>query len=185
VHLEVESTVILFCLIGGIYGYNQLTLYYPVAKVIQEDQRNEGIQIDLHYEHYVLGSALVYDLTNVSNDKTAADVFRVFLQSAKKLSSHHFEKVVISFRGKSKFYIDGDYFNELGIQFGEQNPIYTIRTFPQNIHDLNGKKAFETWEGGIFGVLKEQMDDFNEFNKMWYLNELGIKNTMKLPETDL
>jgi len=54
-----------------------------------------------------------------------------------------------------------------------QNPVYTMRTFPQNVYALDGSPAFETWSGGLLGVLGKQLEDFSEFHKQWYLNEIS------------
>ena len=61
----------------------------------------------------------------------------------------------------------------LGEEFGEQNPVYTIRTFPEHLSRPDGAQAFSTWTGGILGVLSKQMDDFNKFNKEWYIEDLS------------
>lgn len=50
-----------------------------------------------------------------------ADVFRVLLQYAQRIQSKRFDTVQLAYKGKTKFLLDGDYF---------QNPVYTMRTFP-------------------------------------------------------
>jgi hypothetical protein len=47
--------------------------------------------------------------------------------------------------------------------------VYTIRTFSENVMNPDGTNAFPQWTGGMLGVLKEQMEDFDDFNKKWYL----------------
>ena len=50
--------------------------------------------------------------------------------------------------------------------------MYTIRTFPENLRTPDGERAFSVWEGGMFGVLKAQMEDFNEFHDEWYMDDM-------------
>ena len=64
------------------------------------------------------------------------------------------------------------YFRELGKEYDFQNPIYTARTFPENVYTLDGEKAFPSWTGGLIGVMGKQMEDFAEFHKQWYINDL-------------
>ena len=83
--------------------------------------------------------------------------------------------VKLSHAGNEKFRITGEYFKKLGLEFGEQNPVYTIRTMPQNLYKPDGTAAFGTWTGGVLGVLNNQMEDFNEFHRQWYVSDLAGK----------
>ncbi|MNU11538.1 hypothetical protein D3C72_2594780 [compost metagenome] len=53
--------------------------------------------------------------------------------------------------------------------------MYTIRTFPQNVWKLDGTAAYETWTGGMLGVLSKQMEDVNQFAKDWFIADLATK----------
>lgn len=163
---------IIIIIVIGVYIFNYVTLTLPTDSKINEDNRNEGISIDVHYKYYVLFNTLEYNLKNVPTDKAAADVFRVFLQTASTLKDKKFKKVELSYKGTTKFILIGDYFKQLGSEFGEQNPIYTMRTFPENLYNINGEASYSKWEGGMLGVLNKQMEDFNDFNKKWYLDDL-------------
>ncbi len=75
-------------------------------------------------------------------------------------------------RGKTKFKIDGDYFQTLGEEYSWQNPIYIVRTFSKNLKNPDGTRTYPKWTGGWLGVTKEQMEDFNDFHKKWYLEDI-------------
>ena len=156
----------------GIYSFNYFQLQHPLNDALEEDYRNEGIEVSVHFGNYVNPSILVYDLKSVSNTKSMADVFRVFLQFAEKMKEKNFDVVELSFRGKTKFKIDGDYFQTLGEEYSWQNPIYTVRTFSENLKNPDGTRAYPKWSGGLLGVAKEQMEDFNDFHKKWYLEDM-------------
>lgn len=119
------------------------------------------------------GQKLVYDLTSVAPTNSMADVFRVFLQFASAEKDKQFGSIELGFRGRPKFLIRGDYFQQLGKEFGTQNPVYTIRTFPENVMKLDGSKAYPTWTGGFIGVSGKQMEDFNDFHRQWWFNDLA------------
>lgn len=170
-------TVIAFAiLVGGIYLFNYLTLTQPVLTKIDFDSRNSGIEVDLHYKNYINPKVLVFNLKNVSNDKAVADVFRVLLQTTSELKEKDFETVELAFQGTTKFKLNGSYFKELGIEYDTQNPVYTMRTFPKNLMDITGKSVYGEWTGGLLGVLNKQMEDFNEFNRKWYLEDMSLKH---------
>lgn len=80
--------------------------------------------------------------------------------------------ILLQSKGKTKFQLKGDYFRQLGIEYGQQNPVYTMRTFTEHLYTSEGDKAFGTWTGGLLGVLKEQMEDFEEFHKKWYVEDM-------------
>ena len=163
--------VIVVLIVGLVYGINH-TINGPLQKVISDDSRNKGVEAKAYYGNMRL-SILVFDLTNISSSNSRLDVFRVLLQFAQALKDKRFDSVQLAWRGKVKFVVSGEYFQKLGQEYDTQNPMYTIRTFPENLRTVAGERAFSEWEGGIFGVLKAQMDDFNHFHDQWYLDELS------------
>jgi len=144
----------------------------PLADVLKADSRNSGIHMTAHYGNYTVPSVLVLDLRKVSGKNSTADVFRVFLQYAEAIQKKEFETVNLNCKGKIKFVLKGDYFRELGREYDFQNPVYTARTFPENVYTPDGKKAFPSWTGGLIGVTGKQMEDFAEFHQQWYINDL-------------
>ncbi len=83
-----------------------------------------------------------------------------------------FETVNLKCKDKTKFVLKGDYFRRLGKEYDFQNPVYTMRTFPENVYTLDGEKAFPSWTGGLIGVTGKQMEDFAEFHQQWYIDDL-------------
>lgn len=164
--------VAIVIVIGGIYLFNYLTLIQPVLKSINSDTRNTGIEIELHYKNYVITDDVVFNLKKVSGDKSVTDVFRVLLQTTTALKDKEFKTVELAYKGNSKFKLKGTYFKKLGEEFETQNPVYIMRTFPENLLDMNEQAAYSEWTGGLLGVFNKQMEDFTDFNKKWYLEDL-------------
>lgn len=168
----VSSIALAAVLTGGVAAWNHVTLQSPMQEVLDEDSRNSGIDVRAHYKSYLLPGTLVFDLREVGGDKAPVDVFRVFLQFAHAMKSERFDRVELAFRGETKFVLDGAAFQEIGQEFGQQNPMYTVRTFPERLRKPDGSRAFEQWEGGALGVATQQMEDFSEFHRQWYIDEL-------------
>lgn len=168
----VWAILVVALLIGGLYFFNYLNLTQPVMTKINSDSRNSGIKFELHYKNYISTSTLIYNLQSISGDKSKSDVFRVFLQTTAALKDKKFETIELDYNGTPKFTLKGDYFSDLGNDYDTQNPVYTIRTFPSHLYNLTGQAAYGEWTGGLLGVLGKQMDDFNDFNEKWYLNNL-------------
>ncbi len=115
---------------------------------------------------------MVFDLHDISGEKSRLDVTRVLLQFAERIQDQRFDRAILAFQGSPRFVLEGAYFQELGAEYQTQNPAYTLRTMPQNTYNLDGTAAFSTWEGGLLGVLGRQMEDFGELHDRWYLTEL-------------
>lgn len=165
--------ILVFCVIGvGVFSFNYFTVAKPLSDVLESEARNSGINMRAHYGRYIQPKVLAIDMHHVSGDKSAADVFRVFLQYSSRLKGKSFDNVLLQSKGKTKFVLEGDYFKELGEEYGAQNPVYTMRTFTEHVYTPEGKKAFGTWTGGLLGVLNKQMEDFGEFHKKWYVEDM-------------
>jgi hypothetical protein len=163
---------ILIIIVGGIYGVNYVNLSKPVQYNLSQDERNEVVDIQVKYKYYIIPSTLVFNLKNVSEEAAAIDVFRVLLKTASSIQYKNFNVVELSYKGTMKFYIKGDYFQKIGKEYDEQNPVYTMRTLPENLFKPNGSHAYEKRTGGLLIVLSEQLEDFNDFCNKWFLDDL-------------
>ncbi|MGX4640871.1 hypothetical protein [Massilia sp. SYSU DXS3249] len=155
---------------------NYINLQYAMSQVQKADSRNEGIQVFVHYEYFVNPNVLIYDLRDVSGTSSPMDVTRVLLQYAEQQKARSFKAVQLSHRGHEKFMLEGGYFQELGREYGKQNPAYTLRTLPENLYKSDGSRAFGSWTGGMLGVLGRQMEDFMTWHRSWYIDELNSEN---------
>jgi hypothetical protein len=157
---------------SGLWGCNYVRLQAPVQKVLDADSRNAGIEVRAHYALYIPGDTLVFDLRRVGPDLAPVDVFRVFLQYAQAMKAEQFKRVELAYQGRTKFILGGEDFRQMGVEYGDQNPMYTMRTFPEKLRTAEGLPAFETIEGGALGVLGAQMEQFGEFHRKWYIDAL-------------
>jgi len=149
-----------------LYQHNQLQA--PMNEVLAADSRNSGIKVDVSYDGWLPSKTIVYNLREFSGS-SQLDVFRVLMQYAVKKKDTRFERVYLAHQGQKKFLLSGDFFQKTGQEFEGENPVYVIRTFPENVFNLDGERAFTQWSGGVLGVLAKQTEDFAEFNRRWYL----------------
>jgi hypothetical protein len=139
------------------------------AAVLAGDPRNKGVDFRLLRN----GDRLTFDLQGVSTDKAPLDVMRVLLQTAQALKEKRYNVVELRFRNAPRFLLPGTAFAVMGAEYTTQNPVYTIRTFPEKLTNPDGSRAFPKWEGGLLGVTGKQMEEVMEVHKRWYLNELA------------
>jgi hypothetical protein len=159
--------------IGILYGYNYIRFQSIMNNIINDDVRNKGINVSVHYNAYINPSVITYNLNSISGENSMIDIFRVFLQFADKMQSNRFETIELCFQGKPKFKVQGAYFQRLGKEYSSQNPVYTMRTFPENLMKMDGSRAYPEWTGGWLGVMGKQMQDFNDFHKKWWLEDMS------------
>lgn len=124
----------------------QFNLQAKLISVIEQNKQNKGVQVYIYYAGLSMPSTLIYDLQDVSDEKSMIDVFRVFLQCGDKLQDQKFNSIELAFRGQSKFKLAGEYFNKIGKEYSWQNTVYTLghsrRIFSMltgQRHTLNGR----------------------------------------------
>lgn len=168
-----RSAIALCVLALAIASWNYATLGRLVSARLAEDSRNEKVSLWAYHQYGIAPSVLVIDLRRVSADAAAIDVLRVLFHSAESLQDTKFDTVVLAYRGKAKLTLSGAHFQTVGREFKTQNPVYTMRTLPENVRKLDGSPAYGTWTGGLLGVLGKQMEDLGTFSQDWYLRDMA------------
>jgi len=170
--LSLSTIIVISILISGCAGFvdsRNGVLQERMNEVISEDYRNNGIVVSSYMK---INNVMVFDLQSISGGNSRIDVFRVFLQFADKNQDMNFQRVELAFKGKTKFFITGSYYQKLGEEYSWQNPIYTTRTFPSHLYYPDGNPAYGEWTGGLIGVVTEQIEDFTDFHDKWYWDSL-------------
>lgn len=136
--------------------------------ILEKDARNEAVDFTLRTK----GNDLQYCVNSISGEASAMDVFRVFLHTADQFKGRQFENVHLCFRKEARFVLDGNDFAVIGAEYETQNPLYTIRTFPEKLHLPDGTTPYEEHRGGVLYLMRVQMADFQDMNEKWYLTDL-------------
>lgn len=166
----VKAGVIALGGVATVWGINFFSLQAPLNSVISSDYRNSGVKVSASYQWMVNPGVLVFSVDEASS-ASPADVSRILLQYSERLESRKFNSVLLARKGKPIFLLKGDYFKQLGEEYGVQNVIYTLRTMPENVYELDGSPAFSSWSGGWLGVVSKQFEDINEFHRRWLVEE--------------
>jgi hypothetical protein len=133
----------------------------------------------LAYRRWLVSpSQIVVDVWSVKGSQSMAGMDRMLFKTAEGLQGKSYDTVVLAYRGQTRLIMDGGYFQEIGATRDTQNPVYTMRTMQEHLHNSDGSPAFETWTGGWLGVLGKQLEDHNEFHKRWWVNDaLGMPSS--------
>ena len=95
------------------------------------DALADGVSAWTYYRYGVQPDVIVFDLRGVAPDAAPAKVYGSLFRTAEALKDRSFSQVVLAYRGRAKFLLDGDDFREIGRSQAYQNPIYTLRTLPE------------------------------------------------------
>lgn len=156
-------------LAAALFLWNLTTIARPVNQALQADSRNESVDLRAHLGHYVQAGVLVLDVREGAS-ASPADMGRVLFQIAEMFYERDrtFTTVVLSHRGTPRFHLPGSRFEELGRDFSAgENPLYLLRTLPEQLVRPDGSAAFGAWEGGLLGVAGRQLEDYNTAMVEW------------------
>lgn len=157
-------------LFTAIVGANYLLLHDPVSSRLAADERNAGISLLTHYHYGILPASIVIDLRSVHEKNAPADLWRSLFQAAGVIAKKNRQPdvVLLQRQGLTVFRLKGEDFLQLGREFeAGQNPLFLLRTLPEKLFLPNGDRAFESWSGGLLGVLGKQMEDLNSATATW------------------
>jgi hypothetical protein len=157
--------------VGGVLAVTAAVSYARVHLSADDAMEFREANVAAYYRYGVVPDTIVFDIWSVEGTASAAGILGGFMSFAEKMKDREFRQVVLAYRGEARFILDGNDFAEIGREHGWQNPVYTLRTFPERLTTPDGSPAFSTWSGGMIGVLGAQMDDLNKLASAWYIDD--------------
>lgn len=167
-----KTVAILLLAVAATVAANLFLVTLPSFERLSADPRNAKVAIVPYLRWGVDPSTLVIDLWNIDGEASMADVDRCLLDIAAALKDRSFTSVELAHRASVRFQLTGSYFKTLGTERDWQNPVYTMRTMPENMQTPDGLPAFDRWTGGWLGVMNKQMEDHKTFHLRWYFNDM-------------
>lgn len=148
-------------LIAAIIGYsaNLLLLQEPMNDVLHENAAFSGMKVSAHYKYWMVPGVVVYDLNELSFKQTPIDVHTAFLEFAKRMRQAKLDRVELSYRGTTKFAIDGAAFHRLGEEYAKRNFEYVLYTFPRLFHSVGHDTP---------ATSNTERDALLQFHRHWY-----------------
>ena len=151
------GTPLVAALIG--YSANLFLLQEPMNEILKQNSAFQGMSVSAHYQYWVVPGVVVYDLRQLSVRQTPIDVHTAFLEFAKKLRSKRLTRVDISYRGTTKFQIDGNSFQRLGDEYARRNFDFVLYRFPRLFHSVSRPNQ---------PLSSSDRDALVQFHKQWY-----------------
>ena len=154
-------------LIAAVIGYsaNLLLVQQPMNQVLKENSAFAGMEVSAHYQYWVVPGVVVYDLRKLGVRQTPIDVHTAFLEFAKKMRAKKLERVELSYKGTTKFSIDGNAFQQVGNEYAKRNFDYVLYQLPKLFHPVGGHSAAALPAG------ESDRDALLQFHRQWYGND--------------
>jgi hypothetical protein len=147
-------------LVAALVGYsaNALLLQEPMNDILKQSAAFNGMQVSTHFEYWVVPGVVVYDLRKLTFRQTPIDVHTALLEFAKKVRSKRYSRVDLSYRGATKFSIDGASFAQLGEEYAKRHFDYVLYKMPRLVQPAVPATASDR-------------DALLEFHRHWYGND--------------
>src|SRR5581483_7608252 len=152
------GTPLLAALIG--YSANAFLLQQPANDILKHNSAFRGMEVSAHYEYWVVPGVVVCDLEKLGFRQTPIDVHTAFLEFAQKMRQRRYSRVELSYRGITKFSIDGNGFRRLGEEYAKRNFDFVLYAFPRLFHAEDHAHAPEPGTS--------DRDALIEFHRQWY-----------------
>jgi predicted nucleic acid-binding Zn ribbon protein len=152
------GTPLVAALIG--YSANLFLLQEPVNDILHENAAFRGMEVSAHYQYYVIPGVVVYDLQGLSFRQTPIDVHTAFLEFANKLKAKRYSRVDLSYKGTTKFSIDGASFMKMGQEYANRNFEYVLYNVPRLFRPAEGTQPIP--------ADANDRDSLLEFHRRWY-----------------
>jgi hypothetical protein len=152
------GTPLVAALIG--YSANLFLLQEPVNDILRENSAFHGMKVSAHYQYYVVPGVVVYDLKDLSFRQTPIDVHTAFLEFARKMKEKRYSRVDLSYKGTTKFTVDGASFMKIGNEYAKKNFDYVLYTVPRLLRPAGDTPAI--------GDDSTDRDALLQFHRKWY-----------------
>jgi hypothetical protein len=116
---------------------------------------------------YTFDGNIVFDVRSCKGECRLIDPLHLVLQFAYKVEDERFGHLAISSSGEQVYRLEKSDLHELAKQYELGGRIWAFNHWPERLRKPTGERAFESWSGGILGVVKGQMEDMNEALKTW------------------
>jgi hypothetical protein len=138
-----------------------------VEKLEKRDIRNELITVDF----CKINSTITFDILPIDRKVSRADVLRYFIGFHHELVEENFNKVILSFRGIEKLYLDGDEFKMNASKLNKLSYNNQMNVIIYSLKNIDGTSFLsKNTSTGIY-YQTQAFNDFNSLSNFWYWNE--------------
>lgn len=144
---------------------------HGIRELLKSCQKHGVVGADVYYASRFSSDVIVFDLSGSSSSSARRiDTVHLLLEFASKLDFSTLDRLILANDGKQKFYVRGNDLKELASSYDAGGRIWSFNHLPERTCAMSGKRAFETWTGGLIAVSKQQADDLISLIDAWTAN---------------
>lgn len=116
---------------------------------------------------YTAAGNIVFDVRACKGDSRLIDPLHLLMQFGYKIKDTPIAYLSIASGGEEVYRLEKSDLDELARQYELGARIWAFDHWPERLKKPTGERAFESWSGGLLGVMKGQMEDLNEALRAW------------------
>jgi hypothetical protein len=116
---------------------------------------------------FTLEGNIVFDVRSCKGDSRLIDPLHLLLQFGRKIRNESFSHILLAAGGTEVYRLNKSDLDELTDQYELGGRIWAFNHWPERLRKPTGERAFESWSGGLLGVMNGQIEDINMALKTW------------------
>ncbi len=116
---------------------------------------------------YTTGGNIVFDVRSLKDDSRLIDPLHLLMQFGYTIKDTSIDHLSIAAGGEEVYRLEKSDLDELARQYELEARIWAFDHWPERLRKPDGERAFESWSGGVLGVMQGQMEDLKEALKTW------------------
>lgn len=116
---------------------------------------------------YTPSGNLVFDVRSCKGDSRLIDPLHLLMQFGAKIKDISFDYLSIASGDEEVYRLPKSDLDELAHQYDLGARIWAFDHWPERLRKPTGESAFESWSGGLLGMIKAQAEDLNQALRTW------------------
>lgn len=166
--LVLVGTPILAVFVG--YLANFLILQRPMNDILRGNETFRGMSVSTHYKWWLVPAEVVYDLRAPGDGLGPLHVQAALLEFARTRLGGNEDRVLLRWRGDTRFSIRGEDFREIGRRYADGDFEYALLTLPRMVVPIDQSSPIPA---------SDSREALEEFHRIWYGESIG--ETSALP----
>ncbi len=178
--------VALIVMSAGWSNYEHSNIRRPLEEIREKEEKFKEISAEASYGGFMQTGTLVFNLKKIDRPDELTPLY-FFFEYARALNRQKFDRVLIQYRGNTKYLLDGVNFTRVGTQIQVHEPAQVALEFPPLLKNLDGNQVFEEPFGDPQWVSQKQVNNLRDVILQWYAQdwvaEQGGKQTEKTSDS--
>ncbi|MFP4499184.1 MAG: hypothetical protein ACLFQV_13320 [Vulcanimicrobiota bacterium] len=176
--------VILILARMGWLVYQNVTLQQPLDEIKAGNEKFKNISVSVSYGGFLNKDTLIFNLKKIDNPEKLT-AFELLAEYAKKMNPFNFNRVLLQYRGKTKYVFKGLDFRAFSNKAQVKEIEFLAMETPSLLETTERLPAFEKAYGDEQWVIQKNVSNFKEFLSNWYIDDWVEEQKDKFGKTPM